>query len=206
MTERVDARAERRHEITKLILGFVLTTLVGGALTFLYERSQERQRIREQRRIEATKVFESISELMDTRLYKWRQVAWAVEDGKSAEEIWVKYDDYQKTLREWSFSLNRNRALLCRYFGPEVGQTFEGEVIYGFKEVQDSLRERLGTNLRERRTTFSQEALNDIADPLNNAIYRLNNQLAEGIRSGDLGSSDPGNECDIKIKSGGDGR
>ncbi|MEA2559110.1 MAG: hypothetical protein QOH06_614, partial [Acidobacteriota bacterium] len=144
MTERVDARAERRHEITKLILGFVLTTLVGGALTFLYERSQERQRIREQRRIEATKVFESISELMDTRLYKWRQVAWAVEDGKSAEEIWVKYDDYQKTLREWSFSLNRNRALLCRYFGPEVGQTFEGEVIYGFKEVQDSLRERLG--------------------------------------------------------------
>jgi hypothetical protein len=180
MTERVDARAERRHEITKLILGFVLTTLVGGALTFFYERSQERQRIREQRRIEATKVFES-------------------------EEIWVKYDDYQKTLREWSFSLNRNRALLCRYFGPEVGQTFEGEVIYGFKEVQDSLRERLGTNLRERRTTFSQEALNDIADPLNNAIYRLNNQLAEGIRSGDLGSSDPGNECDIKIKSGGDG-
>ncbi|HEU4921820.1 MAG TPA: hypothetical protein VFT23_01955, partial [Burkholderiales bacterium] len=80
-------RAEMRHELLLLLLGFVFTTLVGTTLTFVYDEFRERAKLREQRRAEATEVFENLSRLMDTRLYRWRQVAWAIEDGKPVPEI-----------------------------------------------------------------------------------------------------------------------
>jgi hypothetical protein len=192
--------AERWHDVIMLVLGFVLTTVVGGSLTHIYELSQEHQRVNEQRRAEATKLFEDLSRLMDTRIYKWRQVAWAVEDGKSASEIWKKYDDYQQILFEWSSSVNRNRALLCRYFGPDAGTAFETKIMPGFRNIQETLRKRLETNAVSRKVTFSREALAYCADPLSHLIYQLNNRLAESIRSGDVGSSDPGNKCDIEME------
>lgn len=183
-----------------LVLSFVLTTVVGSSLTYIYGLSQERQRVQEQRRIEATKLFEDLSRLMDTRIYKWRQVAWAIEDGKPSSEVWKKYDDYQQTLFEWSYNTNRNRALLCRYFGPDAGIAFETKIMPGFREIQKRLIERLGTSTASRKTEFSRECINYAADPLDRLIYQLNNKLAERIRSGDVGSSDPGNKCDFETE------
>jgi hypothetical protein len=193
-------RAEMRHELLLLVLGFVFTTLVGTTLTFVYDEFRERAKLREQRRAEATEVFENLSRLMDTRLYRWRQVAWAVEDGKPVPEIVSKYNTYQQALFDWTYTLNRNRSLVCRYFGPEAGTVFEREIITGFNEIQAALRTRLQTNLSTLPTSISRDSLNYIADPLNVSIYLFNNELAEGIRAGDLGSSDPGRECDITYR------
>lgn len=204
------SKEEIRFEYIKILLNFILTTVIGGVITYAYlshqerlegqeQRSLEELKLKEQRRSEATKVFEELSRLMDTRLYKWRQVAWAIEDGKPAGDVFKRYEDYRQTLFEWSFNINRNRALVCRYFGADAGRVFEVEIMPGFNDLQAQLSETLRT--RESPPPLKIERVdgfNQLADPLNNTIYDFNNRLAELIRSGEIGSKDPGKACDFK--------
>ncbi|MCL1068900.1 hypothetical protein L2735_19250 [Shewanella olleyana] len=186
---------EMKHEKTLLVLSFVLITLLGGGLTSYYGHLQNKWSISEQRRTEATLLYKEISMLMDTRLYKWRKVGWATEDKKDSEFIWSLYADYAKVLNDWNNSLNKNRALLCRYFGPELGAVFEREIRPGFNELQAIFRERLKTSSAKKTTEIASSEIVSKAKNLNVAIYRFNNKAAEIIRSGDIGVSDPGKAC-----------
>ncbi|MBD2716450.1 hypothetical protein KBK19_15520 [Microvirga sp. STR05] len=198
---------DRRHDIKLLKYGFLLTTLVGGVLTLLFQLIQNQQnhkaaekaenvKIMEQRRAQATSLFEEFSPLMDTRLYHWRQVAWAIEDRISEDSIRKRYAAYQHVFHKWNFSLNKNRALICRFFGPEIGSRFESQIIPQFNGIQDTIRKIIKMQ-PSQRPIYQSDEINSLADALNTQIYKMNNEMAEAIRSGDIGPTNPGEACDF---------
>ena len=69
--------ADRRHEIVLLVLGFALTTVLGGLLTFFFQSLEneqqanaaeqtERLNLTEDHRQQATELFKEVSEVLDT--------------------------------------------------------------------------------------------------------------------------------------------
>jgi len=198
---------EKKHEIKMALLNFGLITLVGGFLTFLYQYFQEDRRVKadkrqaemnilEQRRTQATVLFNEISPLIDTRLYTWRRVAWGLQDRIAEDSLRSRYNEYIQVFYTWNHNLNKNRALICRFFGPELGSKFEDYIVPEFIELHKSIifLYRLPRSLRPIIYT---DSLNSLADPLNDDIYEFNNAMAELIRSGNVGLTDPGKACDL---------
>lgn len=196
---------DRRHDVRMAMLGFLLTTLAGGIIAYSFQYFENRQKekaeeraaaiqLAEQRRVAATALFDELSPLMDKRLYLWRQVAWGIEDRLVEESLSVKRAAYRALMLDWQFRLNRNRALVCRYFGPASGAVFEERILPGLRSVHDTLRVLL-TAPPARRAVFKSGELNQVADSVNTIIYAFNNQLAEAIRRGDVGATDPGAAC-----------
>ena len=111
-------------------------------------------------------------------------------------ELQARYGEYRDTLRDWVYRLNRRRALLCRFFGPEIGGEFENRIMPEFNRLHARIID-LVRMPRAQRDAFSPNQLNSEADQLNNVTYLFNNRLAEAIRSGNVGSVDPGGACDF---------
>lgn len=155
-------------------------------------RDQQLQ-LTESRRTQASALFDQLSELMDTRLQKWRVVAWALERGDSESSIRAAYADYRNTLQRWNYTLNRNRALACRFFGREAGLLFEAAISDGFRALHDELLVVMRKPRGSRGLTDN--ALAGKADPLNNVIYQFNDMMAEAIRNGTVGETSPGAAC-----------
>jgi len=68
-------------DLIKLTAGFLLTTLCGGLLGFVFQRRNARYqwlRARWEKELgEAQAVFEEVSRLLDRRLYRTRQLLWS---------------------------------------------------------------------------------------------------------------------------------
>jgi hypothetical protein len=198
---------DRKHDFKMLIYGFVFTTLVGGLLTFWFQHFQDNQKIAadkraeevkitEQRQEQATALFNELSPLIDTRLYDWRRLAWGIEDRISEDSLKGRYAEYQEVFYKWNHNLNRNRALVCRFFGPELGEQFEGIIMPKFSDLHDTIIV-LYRMPRSSRPIIPPDDLNSLADSLNDVIYKFNNSMAELIRSGKVGVTDPGKACEI---------
>jgi hypothetical protein len=201
-------KEDRSHELRLLLIGSFITVVVGGGLTAWSQRFQENQRIEaekradsvrimEQRREQATSLFDELSPLMDTRLYKWRQLAWALEDRIAEDSLRKRYSDYQEVFYQWNYNLNKNRALVCRFFGPDLGEIFERQITPDFIELHQALYE-IYKMPRSERPFIPSDSLNSIADSLNEVIYSFNNSMAELIRSGQVGLTNPGSACVFK--------
>ena len=82
----------RYHDLVLLILGFVLSTVVGGVLTYYFqERSCRHQHgvvLSETERTEATGAFDEISFQMDRCICRMRRIIFGLRQGR--------------TLRRWS--------------------------------------------------------------------------------------------------------
>jgi hypothetical protein len=107
-----------------VILGFLLTTVVGGFLGYsLQQRSwshQHRVQAAADRREKATQLFDELSRLLDKRLYRMRRLYWSLlgdRPGGTSEESRARMATYVEILYEWNDSVNRNLALLQSYFG-----------------------------------------------------------------------------------------
>jgi hypothetical protein len=198
---------DKKHDARMLLFTFLLTTVLGGALTFIFQTYENRRsenaserleesKLIEQRRQDASKLYDEISPLMDTRLYEWRQVAWALEDKVPDKELNRRYEEYRKSLLKWVHSLNRNRALVCRYFGPAAGLQFEAEIMPEFIQLQNKIRPLIKMH-RDRRPSFGEDSLNLLGNNLGHKIYMFNNMLAEAIRSGNVALTDSNSSCDF---------
>ncbi len=199
---------DRRHDVYMALLAFLLTTLAGGTLTAMFQwlqanrtrdddRRMEAAKLVEEHRAQATVLFADVSEILDTRLYKWRQVAWVLENKVPEGDLAKKYTDYPQTILDWVYHLNKRRALLCRFFGPSVGFDFESKIMPGFNDLHRIVTDEFRLSPSKRRT-WQPDELNARADALNNTVYVFNNRLAEAIRRGDVGSIDPGAACEYK--------
>src|ERR1700722_2241688 len=111
-------------DLLKLLLGFLFTTVFGGLLGWwLQSRSwahQNRVRLLEVERGEASKVFDEVSRLMDKRLYRMMKLHWTLKRGASEEDVKQHLQEYREVLYEWNDALNRNLALTEAYFGPKI--------------------------------------------------------------------------------------
>ena len=204
--------ADKRHDARMLVLGFFLTTVAGGLLTLVFNmfqinlqsRSTDKEaeaKLLESRRDGATEIFTEVSAAIDTRLYKWRRLAWALENNDADAELQKRYDDYDAAVLDWSYNINRRRALICRYFGPDPGRKFEGDISGRFRSLHGEILDQIKSP-RGNRKTYNADELNSKANPLNVVIYQFNDMLAEKIRSGEVGMTDPGNACSTQSANG----
>ena len=120
-------------DLLLLIVGFVLTTVLGGALGSFLQRRAWNEQHRVQKRDEAKKqaltTFEEISRLFDKRIYRMRLLYAALvnarRDKGSAEALNAARDEYRAVLMEWNDNLNRVLALTEVSFGSDTRAVVE---------------------------------------------------------------------------------
>lgn len=175
------------HEVTLLFLGFLLTTLVGGSLTYWYQKlAWDRDDLSKKKQEELSRagaVFDDVSRLLDKRLYRLRKLEWAIEEGSSPSELISLRKQYQAVVSDWNENLNRNLALTDRYFGPELRQELEGSITEGFRNLHSELTKVL----RDPSHKGLQQLKKD-TDDFNPRIYAYNLRMLEPIQRGEVGA------------------
>jgi Putative peptidoglycan binding domain len=130
-----------------LVAGFVLTTVVGGALGYYFQQRAWRQQSavqRAERDLEAaTKTFEEVSVLLDRRLYRMRRVHWlarriAASPGDT-RLLEVAQDAYRGVVEEWNDNLNRLLALVQTHFGRPVRERLQSEIYDTYAAIGEEL-------------------------------------------------------------------
>jgi hypothetical protein len=136
-----------RDQVILLVIGFGLTSVLGGVLGWFFQsrswshqhRVQQRDREREQ----ALKVFEEVSSLLDKRLYRMRLVFWTArrlaQDGGSAEPLEAALDEYRAVVATWNDNLNRSLALVHTYFGGALRDELEDRIYEEFTAIGRAL-------------------------------------------------------------------
>jgi hypothetical protein len=177
------------NQVVLLVLGFVLTTVVGGVLGYYFQRRTWDANRRESERSAAADVFDGISRGMDERLYRMRLVYWGLRSGDK-ERIAAAMTEYRATLVKWNDNLNRNLALVQRYFGREIwaflsGVLYEEFAIIG-RHLEDWHRRRENRELEsahEARLFVTGRRL----QALGNDIFELNGLMIAMIQRGEVG-------------------
>jgi hypothetical protein len=169
------------HEFRKLVVGFVLSTLVGGLLTFWFSflsaARSEREQLRQADLRAASDVFTDISRSLDKRLYRTRLLLWGYQEHVDDSEIANRKKSYAEAVQEWSENLNRTYAQMERYFGRELRDFLEGYLTGEFRCISARIR----VPSRDLR------AIETDIDELNRQVYRFNAELLRRIQAGDVG-------------------
>jgi peptidoglycan hydrolase-like protein with peptidoglycan-binding domain len=177
------------NQVMLLLLGFVLTTVVGGALGYYFQRRTWDANRRESERTAAADVFDDVSRAMDERLYRMRLIYWGLK-GSGEDRVAAAMDEYRATLVKWNANLNRNLALVQRYFGRGVwaflsGVLYEEFAIIG-RHLEGQYRRRregeLESDVRARLFTTGRRL-----QALSNDIFELNRLMIGMIQRGGVG-------------------
>jgi hypothetical protein len=179
------------NQFLLLLVGFVLTTVFGGLLGYLFQnRTWDHQNhVTEAaaHRDAAFAVFEELSTLMDKRLYRMRVFDTALASPTATDqEIESAREDYRQVRYEWNDNLNRNLARVEAYFGSTVRTSIEFGVYEQFSELHHLLNE----NLERRAKDGEVSGLADKLDRASLVIYQANLSMLETIR-GERPPSDP---------------
>ncbi|MEV0821935.1 peptidoglycan-binding domain-containing protein [Nonomuraea rubra] len=196
------------NQLVLLGLGFVLTTVLGGALGYLFQRRawahQHKTQQREREREQASRVFEEISSLLDKRLYRMRLVLWAAKrrvSGSSNEPLSEARERYREVLLLWNDNLNRNLALTQAYFGAGARRRLEElyETYTAIGHALDQLMRDLGGAFARGKaeTPAGSQLIDEISpierrlDELSHQVYHLNLHMLRLLQSGTLGQEAP---------------
>lgn len=185
------------------LLGFVLTTVIGGLFaSYLQQRSwryQNAARLREEERRKASDVCQRITGLVDKRLYRMERLLSAVVDHASdhvtSDALNDRFHEYDEVLFEWNDQLNARLAVVGAYFGEDV-RKFLKEVVY---EAFTNAGQHLEILYREVSSAASM-GLNDCAvggaeaeiKRLNHFAYQLGVTMMVRVREERVGSTAPG--------------
>jgi Putative peptidoglycan binding domain len=176
-------------QLVLLVLGFVLTTVVGGALGYYFQRRTWGANRRESERSAAADVFDDISRAMDERLYRMRLVYWGLRGGDE-DRIAAAMAEYRATLVKWNDNLNRNLALVQRYFGRDVWAFLSGVLYEEFAIIGRHL-ESWYRRRRDREPGSAEEARLFVTgrrlQALSNDIFELNRLMIAMIQRGGVG-------------------
>jgi len=187
----------RYHELGLLLIGFVLTTFLGSLLSYVYQqRSWEHEHLakRYDAQVEsASQAFDEISKLLDRRLFRAKTLMWAYMGEEEGEEIQLRRREYREVVDEWNGTLNRNLALLERYFGKEMQEEFENKIGAEFRSIHKTLN--------AYRKHPDPQALRDLEtriEKFNPVIYIFNVRMLDCIQKGTVGE----NGCKIEPVTG----
>lgn len=186
------------QQLTLLVVGFLLTGVVGSALAYVFQRraweQQHRVERREEERQRASQTFEEVASLLDKRLYRMRRLNWAtlrhVESGRGLDRIAAARDDYDDVLLTWNDNLNRILALVDTSFGHGVRRQVEVEVFEEFAAIGRALEDFV------RRASHGREGvevppLKRRLNRLSHQVYRLDSQMLGLLRDGEVGQHAP---------------
>lgn len=174
-------------DLVILIVGFALTTVVGGFLGFFFQKRnadlQTMQRLAEAERVAALNLFEELSTMMDRRIYRMRQLCWQLQaNHPDSARIEAAMDDYRESVRDWNDRLNRNLAVAEIYFGRAIRRQLHDTIYAGFAGVGKQLEEAYG----EDRTRI--DRIEAALDALARSVYELNVRMIRQVRDGRVGT------------------
>jgi hypothetical protein len=186
-------------EIVRLIVGFVLTTVLGGVLgSYLQQRSWKHQnevRLKEENLKRAGAACESVSRLLDKRLYRMLRLYYVcdgyVQGSFSKEVLEQRLRDYDNVLFEWNDGLNLNLALIGTYFGKSAREYLDFNIYEGFKAAGSNLEQAYRAVSQESHANFPFDELHSQLDQLNNKVYQLGVFMMTQLREGQVGRSSP---------------
>lgn len=179
--------------LAPILLGFLLTTVLGGFLGVYLQQRSWAHRFKVERataeRDRAVQVFEETSRLLDRRLYRMRRLAWTLKREHNrplSEQGQKSLSDYDAVLFDWNDSINRNLALLERYFGTDRRNDLDYKIGALMGSVGAALERQVRLeNTREEDLGVLQSDL----DRLANLIYAYNVELIRSIQEGRVGPS-----------------
>jgi len=168
------------EKVLLLVIGFALTTALGGYLTNQYRRETAKTEFEiasmQSDISRSIEVFQSISQLMDKRLFRMRRLHDVFNGNVGAEAFDQRLDDYRASLIEWNDNLNRNRALYAFYFPQaagrptqdvDCGSSFEA-IRQGFTDSHNELQK-----LIDKKPEGAPQKVQTMLDDLNVCIYIL---------------------------------
>ena len=131
------------NELIPLIVGFTLTTVLGGWLGARLQRRtwdhQNEVQLRQDELRRADYVCRSVSKLLDKRLYRMRRFYSALTSDPELPErggrIQVRLKEYDAVLYEWNDSANLNLALMGAYFGERARNWLDFRLYQQFKQI-----------------------------------------------------------------------
>jgi len=186
-------------QVLLLLIGFGLTSVLGGALGFFFQsRSwshQHRVQQRDQMHEQALKVFEEVSSALDKRLYRMRLVFWAAKRcaraGADLSALRDALDDYRKTVAEWNDNLNRSLALVQTFFGGGARQQLEDHLYEEYSAIGRALDEFVREVSRSGHADVPVPTIGRRLTWLGHEVYALNLQMLELLQQDKLGPDAP---------------
>ena len=187
------------NEITPLVVGFVLTTVLGGLLgTFLQSRTWNRQnevQLRQGELRRVGEVCESVSILLDKRLYRMRRFYSALASDPKLpdrrERIQGCLKEYDAVLYEWNDGLNLNLALMGTYFGEGARNWLDFKLYEQFKRVGAELEDYYRLSARGDSAERNLAEISAGLDALGDQVYQLGVFMMIQLRDGDVGRKAP---------------
>lgn len=185
------------EKLSLLVIGFGLTTLAGGYLANKFRRETAKTEFEiaamQSDISRSVQVFESVSQLMDKRLYRMRRLHDVFNGNVSSDVLPQRLSDYRVALIEWNDNLNRYRALDAFYFPPDAGRPMKANFVdvgcggsfeniaRKFTDTHDELQK-----LIDKKPDGSEKNVKSMIDNLNICVYGLDESMLERI--GDLRS------------------
>lgn len=192
------------NEIIPIVVGFLLTTVLGGLLgTWLQHRTWKRQnevQLREEELSHADRVCQQVSKLLDKRLYRMRRLhsALASDPGlpERSERIEACLKEHDDVMYEWNDGLNLNLALMGAYFGIGARDWLHFNIYEQFEQLSAQLEDYCLKSIRNDPAprNLPENILPKIGkaiDLLEGQVYQLGVFMMTQIRDGDVGRKAP---------------
>jgi peptidoglycan hydrolase-like protein with peptidoglycan-binding domain len=186
------------QQLLLLVVGFVLTSVLGALLGyFLQNRTWAHQhdvQRRDEERQQSLKAFEEISLLLDRRLYRMRRLYWAArrtaQGADDKTRLTSARDDYREVLAEWNDKLNRTLALAETYFGSHTRTQLE-EVYDEFVVTGRGLEEIVKMAQAAEAERIDLPRFGYRLSRLSHRVYELNVRMLRLLADERIGRSAP---------------
>jgi hypothetical protein len=173
-------------QVLLLLLGFLLTSVIGGALGYYFQNRTWNHQFFVYRGVAewetATRLFEEVSQLCDRRLYRMRRVVWALKGGVR-DDLDDRLADYKEALFAYNDKINYHLAMVESYFGTALRNDLESDVFANFA--------RLGNDLDHALTSsdvVDLESLESGLDELSDELYSINVRMIHALQDGRIGN------------------
>jgi hypothetical protein len=186
-------------QVLLLVIGFALTSVLGGALGFFFQtrswahqhRAQQRDELHEH----AMKVFEEVSTALDRRLYRMRLVFWAAKRcapvGADLSDLRKALDDYRKAVAAWNDNLNRTLALVQTFFGTAAREQLENHIYEEYSAIGRALDQFVRDVSVSDRADVPVPPIGRRLTWLSHQVYSMNLQMLELLQRDKLGAAAP---------------
>jgi hypothetical protein len=162
-------------QVVLLFIGFALTTVAGGSLTYLFQtrawnHQYERQRDDAEHE-QASRACDEISTLLDKRLYRMKLLWNAARAGTSGVDDALHA--YREVLVVWNDNLNRLLAVAETYFGPLVRKRLEFDLYEDYAAIGRAIEYVVRTTGRNEQPVMDVRAPRRRLQALSNRVYDL---------------------------------
>ncbi|WP_107773975.1 hypothetical protein [Nocardioides sediminis] len=183
------------NQVSLLILGFLLTTVLGGLLGYVFQRRAWSHQFDMQRRSTereaASTALHELANVLDKRRYRMLLVYWRL-DWTNSREFEDAVADYRAVLEEWNDGLNRRLALVATHFGAELKRELDN-IYEDYREagrlIDLAIRDR-----RAGRNVETRTALAELLEVLNVRNYNFAAAGLAAVLAGRVGSNLPVDE------------